>query len=79
MHVVAEHGDRCDWVQNALAGPVAVWIDGQRFDATARMRPDLAPYRVWGAMRGRVVVAFAKWLAHEPKVVELQLSETITI
>ncbi len=79
LHVVAEHGDRSDWVRNALVGPVALWIDGRRFDATARMRPDLDPNRVWRAMNGRVVVAFAKLLAHEPQVVELQMSEPVTL
>lgn len=79
LHVVAEHGDRADWVRNALDAPVALWIDGRRFDATARMRPDLDPNRVWEAMSGRVIVAFAKLLAHEPQVVELALSERITL
>ena len=79
LHVVAEHGDRSDWVRNALVGPVALWIDGRRFAATARMRPDLDPIRVWEGMRGRVVVAFAKLLAHEPRVVELVVSEPVTL
>lgn len=79
LHVVAEHGESADWVQNALGAPVALWIGGRRFEATARMRPDLDPNRVWEAMSGRVVVAFAKLLAHEPQVVELHLSKTVTL
>jgi deazaflavin-dependent oxidoreductase (nitroreductase family) len=78
LHVVAEHGDRADWVRNAMKAPVKLWIGGQRFDATARMRPDLDPNRVWKEMSGRLIVAFAKLLAHDPRVVELQISKTIT-
>lgn len=79
LHVVAEHGKSADWVQNALDAPIALWIGGRRFTATARMRPDLDPNRVWEGMSGRVVVAFARLLAHEPQVVELVVSEPVTL
>lgn len=75
LHVVAEHGDRADWVRNALEAPVKLWIAGRRFEATARMRPDLDPDQVWKKMRGRSIVVFAKLLAYEPRVVELQVSK----
>lgn len=70
--VVAEHGRRADWVRNAAAGDVKIWIGRLRYPVQVRVREEMDPEEVLRRMKPLQAMG-VRALAFEPKVIELEI------
>lgn len=75
LMVVAEHGERADWVRNALAaGSVRVWLGRHVYRGRVSLVHDVEPEEVLRRIGNRTHSAVVRRLGYEPRAVRIDLS-----